>query len=160
MNKLVTHSRDNKLYNLSLCLVAALLLSLFVGDNALANDSSTPTHYSSKQKHRLAVEIARELRCPMAVNQSLFDSQSKIASELKGQIFLMLDEGKSKTEIIDFMVVRYGEKIRYMPPLNNHTLLLWLLPILLVMLAIVGVYFFIRSSLAQQKNNQERPHGS
>ena len=38
----------------------------------------------------------------------------------------MLDEGQSNQQIIDFMVDRYGEFVRYKPELNSHTWLLWL----------------------------------
>ncbi len=93
-------------------------------------DASEITH-SSEQIKAMTVEIAGELRCPMATNQTLFDSQAAIANELKAEIYLQLEQGKSKTEIIDFMVSRYGEKIRYMPSLNSGTMALYLIPLLL-----------------------------
>lgn len=138
--------------------VVFILCSLLFCITATAQNTPPPTHYTHEQKKDLGFEIARELRCPMAVNQNLFDSQSKIASELKGQIFLMLDEGQSKAVIIDFMVQRYGEKIRYMPALSSHTLLLWLIPIILVLLAIIGLFFFIQPTLKAQKMKQDSLH--
>ncbi|MCL1049725.1 cytochrome c-type biogenesis protein CcmH [Shewanella abyssi] len=135
-----------------------ILLSALFCITAFAQDSLVATHYTDTQKRDMGFEIARELRCPMAVNQNLFDSQSKIASELKGQIFLMLDEGQSKAAIIDFMVVRYGEKIRYMPALSSHTFMLWLIPIILVLLAIVGLFFFVQPTLKAQKLEQDTLH--
>jgi cytochrome c-type biogenesis protein CcmH/NrfF len=135
-----------------------ILLSLLFCIAASAQDNLAPTHYTDEQKRDIGFQIARELRCPMAVNQNLFDSQNKIASELKGQIFLMLDEGQSKAAIIDFMVVRYGEKIRYMPTLSSHTFMLWLIPIILVLLAIIGLFFFVQPTLKAQKLQQDTPH--
>lgn len=64
---------------------------------------------------RLSIDISKELRCPMATNQNLFESETAIASELKAQIYLMLQQGKSREQILDFMVERYGEQIRYQP---------------------------------------------
>ena len=134
-----------------LILASIFALLVFSGnvmaDSIQINNLSAPTHYSKVEIRELGFEIAKELRCPTSPNQNLFDSQSRIASELKGQIFLMLEQGNSKQTIIDFMVQRYGEKMRYLPSLNSGTAFLWLAPLLLVLLAIGGVYFFIRPEL-------------
>ena len=87
-----------------------------------------------------AMDISKVLRCPMATNQSLFESQAPIAHELKAQIFSMLEQGQSQDEIIDFMVQRYGEKIRYQPEFKASTFALWLGPLLLLVLG-VGLCF-------------------
>lgn len=87
-----------------------------------------------------AMDISKVLRCPMATNQSLFESQAPIAHELKAQIFSMLEQGQSQDEIIDFMVQRYGEKIRYQPEFKASTSVLWLGPLLLLVLG-VGLCF-------------------
>lgn len=134
------------------------LLQLFICITVFAQEHSAPTHYSEQQKQIIGFEIARELRCPMAVNQNLFDSQSQIASELKGQIFLMLEEGQSKAAIIDFMVARYGDKIRYMPPLNSNTAVLWLLPLGLVIIVLIGGFIFVQPTLIVSKNTQDTSH--
>lgn len=134
------------------------LLQLFICITVFAQEHNAPTHYSEQQKQIIGFEIARELRCPMAVNQNLFDSQSQIASELIGQIFLMLEEGQSKAAIIDFMVDRYGDKIRYMPPLNSNTAVLWLLPLGLVIMVLIGGFFFIKPTLIVSKNTQDTSH--
>lgn len=81
------------------------------------------------QLKRQAIAIAVVLRCPMATNQSLQDSQSPIANELKAEIYLQLEQGKTPDEIIDFMVARYGERIRYMPNLSIGTALLFFAPL-------------------------------
>ncbi|MBR9728796.1 cytochrome c-type biogenesis protein CcmH [Shewanella intestini] len=122
------------------------MLTIFQISNANAQQHETRQHYSAEQKKALGFEIARELRCPMAINQNLFDSQSQIASELKGQIFFMLEEGQSKNDIINFLVERYGEKIRYMPSLNNNTLFLWLFPLTLVIFSFIGIFLLMRKN--------------
>ncbi|MGI2260471.1 cytochrome c-type biogenesis protein [Shewanella sp. GXUN23E] len=124
---------------LAISLLAALLVSgLFIAS------SQAGIVYTPEQKKDLGFEIARELRCPMSVNQSLFDSNAQIANELKGHIFRLLDEGKSKNEIIDYLVQRYGEKIRYSPGLSGGTALLWFGPVLLLIGGIGGCVLFIR----------------
>jgi len=125
----------------------------------LSTQSPVP-YYSQAQIRELGFNITRQLRCPTSANQTLFDSQSRIASELKGQIFLMLEQGQTKDEIIDFLVARYGEKMRYMPSLKVNTLLLWLFPLLLVLLTIASVVWFIRPQFAPKTSPQLLPQAS
>ncbi len=114
-------------------------------------DASEITH-SSEQIRAMTVEIAGELRCPMATNQTLLDSQAAIANELKAEIYLQLEQGKSKTEIIDFMVSRYGEKIRYMPSLNSGTMALYLIPLLLFIAIFAWVIWLSNSQRKVTQN--------
>jgi cytochrome c-type biogenesis protein CcmH len=77
----------------------------------------------------------------MSTNQNLLDSQAPIANELKAEIFLQLEQGRRKQEIIDFMVQRYGEKIRYMPVIAPGTIVLFLFPLALVaLIALWGLW--------------------
>lgn len=105
---------------LSLLLALALLLSL-------------PLASAEQNLIRLSNDIAKTLRCPAAINQSLYESEAPIAAELKAQIYQMLQQGQSQEQIIDFMVQRYGERIRYQPALTPATALLWIAPVLLVL---------------------------
>ena len=74
-------------------------------------------------------ELASELRCVVCQNQSLLESDSDIAKDLKGLILDMYLEGKSKNEIKEFLVERYGEFILFKPILNKSNLILWVAPI-------------------------------
>lgn len=95
-----------------------------------ANVQSTqqPAGLSGKALYDEAISISKLLRDPASVNYTLFDSESAIAGELKARIYEMLREGKSREEIFDFMVARYGEMIRYEPDFNAKTALLWAAP--------------------------------
>ncbi|WP_417663419.1 cytochrome c-type biogenesis protein CcmH [Pseudomonas sp.] len=75
------------------------------------------------------IELTQELRCPKCQNQNIADSNASIAADLRKEIFRMLGEGQSNQQIIDFMVDRYGEFVRYKPELNRHTWLLWFGPV-------------------------------
>lgn len=89
-------------------------------------------------------ELTQELRCPKCQNQDIADSNAPIAADLRREIFRMLGEGKDNQQIIDFMVDRYGEFVRYKPALTARTWLLWFGPGVLlvggvgVILLIVG----------------------
>ncbi|MGL4713906.1 MAG: cytochrome c-type biogenesis protein [Shewanella sp.] len=117
-----------------------LIFSLLVGSGVtrfvMAQDAATDRASSALLYQQQAIEISKILRCPMATNQSLFESQAPIAHELKAQIFTLLDQGKSQQDIVDFMVQRYGEKIRYQPEFKPATLALWLGPLLLLVLGV------------------------
>ncbi|OBS33727.1 cytochrome c-type biogenesis protein [Pseudomonas syringae] len=73
-------------------------------------------------------ELTRELRCPKCQNQDIADSNAPIAADLRKEIYRMLGEGQSNQQIIDFMVDRYGDFVRYKPSLNARTWLLWFGP--------------------------------
>ncbi|GIU16295.1 MULTISPECIES: cytochrome c-type biogenesis protein [unclassified Shewanella] len=129
----------------------AILLCISLSVQASAQTASDKLHYTPDQIRDLGFEIAHELRCPMSVNQNLFDSGAPIASELKGQIFLMLEQGESKAEIIDFLVQRYGEKIRYQPSFSGATAVLWFGPILLLF----GIIAFAVMWIREQRKHQD-----
>nr|WP_314489481.1 cytochrome c-type biogenesis protein [uncultured Pseudomonas sp.] len=73
-------------------------------------------------------QLTKELRCPKCQNQDIADSNAPIAADLRREIFRMLGEGRSNRQIVDFMVDRYGDFVRYKPALNARTWLLWFGP--------------------------------
>lgn len=77
--------------------------------------------------------LSGELRCPKCQNQNIADSNAPIAKDLRKLLFQQLEEGASDEEILDYMVARYGEFVRYRPRFNGATALLWLAPILLLL---------------------------
>ncbi|MBH3460651.1 cytochrome c-type biogenesis protein CcmH [Pseudomonas parafulva] len=73
-------------------------------------------------------QLTKELRCPKCQNQDIADSNAPIAADLRREIFRMLGENQSNQQIIDFMVDRYGDFVRYKPALTARTWLLWFGP--------------------------------
>ncbi len=78
------------------------------------------------------MRIAQELRCPVCQNETVAASQSALAVDLRRQIGRQIEEGRSQQQILDFMVERYGEFVRYRPALNAVTAVLWLGPFALL----------------------------
>ncbi|MBL8448032.1 MAG: cytochrome c-type biogenesis protein CcmH [Zoogloeaceae bacterium] len=76
-------------------------------------------------------ELAEVLRCLVCQNQTVADSHAGLALDLKKEIRAMLAAGKSREEVIDFMVARYGDFVLYRPPVKGATSLLWFGPFLL-----------------------------
>jgi cytochrome c-type biogenesis protein CcmH len=119
-------------------LAAAALIMSYAGIAHAAIDAYT---FKDEAERARYTELTRELRCPKCQNQDIADSNAPIAADLRKEIYRMLGEGKSNQQIIDFMVDRYGEFVRYKPELNAHTWLLWFGPagLLLGGVLLIGV---------------------
>lgn len=94
-------------------------------------------------------EISKELRCMTCQNLSIYESDTEFSNLIKNQILAQLKEKKSKAEIIEFMVDRYGEYILLDTRFNKKTLFLWLLPFVLL-LASFGVFLL---KISKKQNN-------
>ena len=88
--------------------------------------------------------IAEELRCLVCQNETIAASHADLAVDLKNQIRIKLTQGQSQTQILDFMVERYGDFVLYRPPLKTTTVLLWLGPFVLLGIAILMLVFNVR----------------
>ena len=89
-----------------------------------------------------------EMRCPKCQNQNLSGSDSPIAMDLRRELYLMIEDGKSDKEIVDFMVERYGEFILYRPRVTSSTILLWGAPIFLLIAGIILLLLIVRKRRA------------
>ena len=91
-----------------------------------------------------AVRLASELRCLVCQNQTIADSNADLAQDLRRQINEQIAQGKSDGEIIDYMVARYGDFVLYRPPFKASTVLLWLGPLALALIALVVLARIVR----------------
>jgi cytochrome c-type biogenesis protein CcmH len=103
-------------------LAAAILGLSLLGVAQAAIDTYEFADEAERTRFR---QLTQELRCPKCQNQDIADSNAPIATDLRREIFRMLGEGQSNEQIVEFMVERYGEFVRYKPALNARTLLLW-----------------------------------
>ena len=90
------------------------------------------------------VDISSELRCLVCQNESLSGSHAELANDLRREIRTLIKDGKSDSEIMDFMTNRYGDFVRYRPPLKGTTLLLWFGPVLLFVGGLAGLVLYLR----------------
>ena len=100
-----------------------------------------PCWAQDAQLERRAITLEKELRCLVCQNQSLAESNAPLALDLRQQVREQLAAGKSEREVIDYLVARYGDFVRYRPPLKASTLLLWAGPFLFL---IGGFYVLAR----------------
>ncbi|BCU06290.1 cytochrome c-type biogenesis protein [Allochromatium tepidum] len=97
-------------------------------------------------------DLTGELRCLVCQNESLAGSQAGVAQDLRKEIYRMMQEGRSRQEVIDFLVERYGDFVLYEPPLRPSTLILWFGPFLFVGF---GAYLLART-LQRKKAEPEQ----
>ena len=88
--------------------------------------------------------VASELRCLVCQNQTLADSNAPLAVDLRDQIREQMQQGASERDIVDYMVARYGDFVRYRPPFKATTMLLWAGPALLMVAGFAVLYFRLR----------------
>jgi cytochrome c-type biogenesis protein CcmH len=88
--------------------------------------------------------ITQELRCLVCQNESIADSNADLAVDLRQQVREMLVAGKSNAAIFDFMTNRYGEFVRFSPPLEPKTLLIWGAPFAMLLLGGGIIYRVVR----------------
>lgn len=93
--------------------------------------------FESEEQRQRYYQLGQELRCPMCQNQNIADSDAPIAADLRREVYRLLQEERTNREIVDHMVARYGEFVRYRPDLNAQTLILWVGPAVLLLAGFV-----------------------
>jgi cytochrome c-type biogenesis protein CcmH len=121
--------------------IMAILLAFSVAH--LHAKEAAPLAPDEASEKRL-VAISSELRCLVCQNESLSGSHADLANDLRREIRTLIQQGKSDTEIMDFMVSRYGDFVRYRPPLKGSTLLLWFGPGLLLVGGLGALLIYLR----------------
>ncbi len=96
--------------------------------------------------------LSKELRCPKCQNQNLADSNSPIATDLRRELYDLLQQGKADSEIVNFMVSRYGEFVLYRPRVSSITYVLWFGPALLILIGVIVVIAILRKKPAAKEN--------
>ena len=91
-------------------------------------------------------EISQNVRCLVCQNQSIDESNSELAKDLKILIKEKLILGDSDKEIYGFLKERYGDYILLKPPLNLNTVILWFLPFIVLMFGSILIFKIIKSN--------------
>ena len=91
-------------------------------------------------------EISQNIRCLVCQNQSIDESNSELAKDLKILIREKLIDGVSNDEIYGYLRERYGDYILLKPPLNLNTVILWFLPFIVLMFGSILIFKIIKSN--------------
>ena len=116
-------------------IVFILLCLCFVFSGAKAQDNNLQTQERIRQ-------LEEKLRCLVCQNQTLADSNAELAGDLRRQVLEQVKAGKSDEEIIEYLTARYGDFVLYDPPFKARTVLLWVGPFALFLLA-AGVLLLV-----------------
>lgn len=119
--------------------LSALLLILPLLANAEVQPLADDPAVEARLRH-----LSHELRCLVCQNQTLADSNAPLAQDLRQEVRELIVKGLSDQEITDYLVVRYGDFVRYRPAVNAQTLLLWIGPALLLMIGFVSLWWTLR----------------
>jgi len=126
-------------------------LSVFVSAHTHAQLIAVEPQY--QQRYHAILE---ELRCLVCQNQTLADSSSELATDLRVQVKTMLEDGASDQDILDFMSARYGDFVLYNPPVKSHTLFLWLGPFILLFIGVTATLVVVnKRSKSEQSISDE-----
>ena len=121
-------------------LLILLLLGLSLGAQAR---EAAPLAQDEAVEQRL-VAIAEELRCLVCQNESLAGSHAPLAEDLRSEIRTLIRQGKSDAQVVEYLVSRYGDFVRYRPPLKPTTCLLWAGPFVFLVLGLGGLVLYLR----------------
>ena len=91
-------------------------------------------------------EIGQNIRCLVCQNQSIDDSSSQIAQDLRILIKEKIETGSTDKEIYEYLSNRYGDYILLNPPLKTNTILLWFLPFIILILGLFLVMKILKKS--------------
>jgi cytochrome c-type biogenesis protein CcmH len=125
---------------LALALLATASFACFAAAQAVDANGQLVDHALQARFER----IAGQLRCLVCQNESIADSNVELAADLRRQVREMLVAGKSDDAIFGFMTDRYGEFVRFSPPLEPKTLAIWGAPFIMLLLGGVIIYRVVR----------------
>lgn len=111
-------------------------------------------NFSSPQIETNYHELTQQLRCPQCQNNSIADSNAGVAEDMRLKVIELLEQGKSKQEIIDYMVQRYGNFVTYDPPMTASTSILWIAPLIVLLLGF-GLITYRRQQRVTSTNKHQ-----
>jgi cytochrome c-type biogenesis protein CcmH len=126
------------------CLLACARIALSAEAQPLAQDPIV---------EQRMIAITQDLRCLVCQNESLAGSHAELAEDLRREVRDQVRQGKTDQQIVDYLVARYGNFVRYKPPFEASTALLWLGPFALLA---VGMLLLLRR-VRRAEQTEESP---
>jgi cytochrome c-type biogenesis protein CcmH len=93
--------------------------------------------------------LSHKLRCLVCQNESVAESRAPLALDMRNQVREQLAAGKSEREVVDFLVARFGDFVAFTPPFRASTVLLWVGPGVLLVVAVGGLLWRLRRRAAE-----------
>ena len=127
-----------------------ILILTFISFSSILSASSKMT---SKQSDR-AIDLFKETRCLVCQSQTIYDSNSELATDLKLFIQEEIIAGKTDNDIKAQLVTNYGEWILMTPSLSKTNYILWFSPFIFLLIGIVVMFKYIFNK-STKRNNYE-----
>ena len=106
--------------------------------------------YEQKSNDKLYLKLEKEIMCPVCQGQTLDQSQSLIAEDMKKIIKLKISEGYNEKEIKNYFIERYGESIIAYPPIRGFNIIAYLVPILILITAFIIFVVFVKGGKSKK----------
>src|SRR5262245_53527875 len=129
---------------LFLAVMLATLLTIIVGGSFAASAQQEIYSFNSVNQQQRFAHLTAELRCLVCQNESLADSTAGLAQDLRYEIYQQIQDGKDDAAIKQYLVSRYGQFILFKPAFNALTLVLWIFPFILLLLALTIVFLICK----------------
>jgi cytochrome c-type biogenesis protein CcmH len=109
-----------------------------------ATFAQTPSVTNPELEARVKA-LSSELRCLVCQNQTVADSDSMVARDMRDQVRAQLAAGKSEADIKTYMTDRFGDFVLYKPAFKASTVLLWMGPFFVLALGLFSVFRVVRN---------------
>lgn len=132
-------------------LIAVLLM---VYGPLLVAETSDVYSFDSRAEEQRFHNLISELRCPKCQNQNIADSNAPISKDMRNEVYQMMSGGASNEEIVNALVGRFGEFVRYKPEVDSRTILLWATPAIAVGVGLLAVALIV---VRARRNSENEP---
>ena len=136
--------------------IFAIFILMFISTNfllleeKLVSASTSNKIFTNQEIAKKERQISKLLRCVVCQNQSIYESNADIANDMRLLVRERLLVGDNKDQVLSYIVARYGDYILLKPPFQGNTILLWMAPPLMVLIAVIVVILMIKTY--QRKN--------
>ena len=127
--------------------IKLLLILFFIHLPTLTYGVDPDEILKDSKLEKIAREISKELRCVVCQNQSIDDSDAKLAKDLRKLVRQRLMSGDDRDMVLKYVVSRYGEFVLLNPPIKIDTLLLWLGPLIIIFIGIALIFIFFKNKM-------------
>ena len=117
-------------------IIVALFAALLMAASMPSAAQDVPA-ISEAEIDMRARDVGRSLRCVVCQNQSIEESDASLAEDMRTIVRARIRKGESNEQVIAYMQSRYGDFVLLEPPVQKNTYILWALPFVLVLLALL-----------------------
>jgi cytochrome c-type biogenesis protein CcmH len=124
--------------------------------------SSTLVHATDAQDQQIEARLkalSTELRCLVCQNTTLADSNAPLAEDLRNEIRTLMHDGKTDEEVTAYLVARYGDFVRYKPPVQANTALLWFGPFVILLIGVVVLFRVLKKQASYRVEDSQEGEG-